>query len=187
MHPAYEALYSDMMGDINRCQGLELPERERAESCFWIAHHYSERLKEKTEHKTFRDEAEEIEFFKSVKPAFASWMEYFILLSESLLFVPSDRQSEMDYWEGESLRYQRFCQRHAPFVKYLEEGENVMDASYFLRRNAEDLSYVPKAPIYDVDAAFCTQCDGLVKSYMAQKRFYEFARKRIEELKLWFT
>lgn len=182
MNSQYQLMHHEMLQDIGRCMALPHPEKQNAENCFWIAYDYWEKLKGLRKDYVFKSEVEEIEFFREVKPAFTSYMEYFILLSESLLFVPAARQEAITYWQGEADRFERYCNRNRDFVEYYETGCRQQDRNYFLRKSATELKYVPIAPIYDGDAAFCTSHDQLVRGYMAYKRYHEYVEKKLEVL-----
>jgi hypothetical protein len=56
------------------------------------------------------------------------------------------------------------------------------DALYFLRAN-NDLHHAPFAKVYDVDSEFCTSHDHLVSSWIAQTKYFQFAKRRLEQLK----
>jgi len=183
MKTEYKLLHLEMLQDMDRCLQLELPERERAESCFWIASNYWEKLKELMQGRTFKDDNEEIDFFRNVKPEFTSWMEYFVILSEALLFVPVEKLTAIAYWEEESVRFKRFCNKNNQFISYYESNDRHMDSNYFLRKGAEDLKYVVNSPVYDVDTTFCTSHDPLVRAYLAQKKFHDYVLKKIAALK----
>jgi hypothetical protein len=182
MKQEYQLLYHDMLADIERCMQLELPNEERIEACFWVASNYWEKLKELLEGREFKDDSDEIEFFRNVKPRFTCYIEYFILLSEALVFVPEDKKCAIAFWEEESRRFNRFCTRNQIFVSYYESGKRSKDNIYFLRKNADDLSFVLSAPVYDVDVAFCSSRDQIVRRYLAYKMFNEYAKKRLDGL-----
>jgi hypothetical protein len=118
MKPEYEPLYQDMLQDIERCLQLELPEKERIENCFWIAINYWEKLKDAVKCKGFKGEKDEIDFFRNVKPHFTSEIDYYVLLSEGLLFVPKLRESAIEYWADESRRFKRICDNNNEIVSY---------------------------------------------------------------------
>jgi hypothetical protein len=181
MNEKYQLLYSEMLKDIARCEQLELPDAEWVTACFWIAHNYWERLKKLTNPNGFKNESEEIEFFRNVKPQFTSYIEYFTILSEALVCVPSHSMEAICYWEEEAKRFKRFCERNEEFITYYESGERYKDSLYFLKRNV-NTGYVPKAPVYDVEPEYCTSQDHLVRSYLANKKYNEYVQKRLESL-----
>lgn len=182
MKSEYQLLHQDMLQDIDRCMQLGLPEIERAESSFWISSNYWENLKEQMQVRTFKDDDEEIDFFRNVKPEFTSWMEYFVILSGALLFVPVEKLDAINYWEEESTKFKRFCNKNNQFISYYENNDQHMDSNYFLRKGAEGRALVLNPPVYDIDTTFCTTHDPLVRAYLAQKKFHGYVHKRIAEL-----
>jgi hypothetical protein len=181
MNDKYQMLYSEMLKDIERSQGVALPEEDRVASGFWIAHNYWERLKSLMANSSFKDDAEEIDFFRNVKPQFTSPIEYFTILSEALVCVPRTNLTAFNFWDGESKRYDRYCERNQVFIEYLESGDHTKDCQYFLKRNS-GLTFVPKAPVFDVDPEFCTSHDHLVRGWLAQKRYQEYCLNKLEDL-----
>ena len=178
----YELLYQDMLTDISHQMQLKLPETKLAESCFWIGVNYWEKLKVVTH--GFRDEATEINFFRNIKPQFTGYIEYFTILSEALLFVPEEKVEFIFYWEEQGRRYKRFYNKHEKFIRYYENGNHYMDDIYFLRSSAgARLEQTPKATIYDMDIKFRTSHDHLLRSYLANKLFYDYVRKKLGLIK----
>jgi hypothetical protein len=182
MKEQFLQLHNDMLTEINSCMKSDLPETEKVESCFWIASEYWDLLKKKLAEIRFKNDNEEIDFFRNVKPQFTGYIEYFTILAQAILFLPMQKQELMAYWEYETQRYKRFYDRNEDFIKYYESGLNYMDSNYFLKAS-NDLNYIPNATIYDVDTAFSTSHDHLIRSLFANKMYYEFALKRLEELK----
>src|SRR6185503_20075299 len=111
MKQEYQLLHDDMLADIKRCLQLALSEEERFEACFWLTIEYWEKLKKTIQERGFKSEDEEIDFFKNVKPHFTCHIQYFVLLSGSLLFIPATKESISMYWGEESRRYKRDCIR----------------------------------------------------------------------------
>lgn len=184
MKKEYEPLYRDLLQDIERSMNLELPEKERAENCFWIANNYWGKLKELLRDRSFKDESDEIDFFRNVKPQFIHYIEYFVILTEALMFAPEESHSGIIYWDGEMKRFKRFCEKNNEFVTYYESGQRYKDSLFFLRKSSGDVKHVPSAPSYDVDADYCTSHDGFVRSYLAQKKYYDYVKKKLEEVKI---
>ena len=73
-----------MIADIEKCMQVELAETAKVENCFWIANNYWEKLKALIDCKGFKNENEEIDFFRNVKPQFTCYKEYFTILSEAI-------------------------------------------------------------------------------------------------------
>jgi hypothetical protein len=49
----------------------------------------------------FSDQDEEIDFYKTMKPAFTGLIEYFTLLYKFVVFQPDDPEERSPYWEAE--------------------------------------------------------------------------------------
>jgi hypothetical protein len=180
MTEKYSLLYNDLLADMARCNAKDLcDEVEKVSDCYWIAFNYWERLKKLISPAKFSTEAEEIEFFREVKPQFTCHIEYYTILSQALvcaraLVVAKD---EFCFWEEEINRYKRFCDKNESFVTYYESGKHYSDVLFFLREHTSP-GYVPKAVIYDDDPEYCTSHDGIVRSYLAQKMYWEYCKKR---------
>ncbi len=169
-----------MLADIDNYWQSPGDEKLKAESCFWIAQHYLNKVKDLVREHDFFGDCEEIEFFKNVKPEFTGYIEYFVLLSESLMFVPTDFESQKKYWTDEAKRFNRFYIKHKAFIQYYEDGNSNLDTLYFLRRNYYLQNNQPL--IYDIEKEFSTTYDMLVGNYLAHKKYFDFVNERLRKL-----
>lgn len=180
MKKTYNEIKQDMLDEINRCQALELSDKESAEKCFWIARNYSRQLKERIKMDDFTNDDEEIDFFRNIKPHFVCYIEYFLLISDALIIVPAMQDEYHAFWITEKGRLKRFRQVQAGFINYYESGQHDSDVKYFLRRN-NDMKFLPNLHIYDADIDWCTSHDRLVRNYLAYKMYSEYCNKKINE------
>jgi hypothetical protein len=192
MKEKYKILHRLMIHDIVRCMQLDLPETERVESCFWIASNYWDKLKAMMKGRNskiveFKDDSEEVDFFRNVKPKFTCHIEYYAILSEALQFVPKDHASAssalavIHFWKEEYKRFGRFCSKNETFVNYYESGEQYGNSIYFLRENKQ--SGIPIAMVpYDSDENLCTSHDRVLRSYLAHKMYNDYVKGRIKAL-----
>jgi hypothetical protein len=141
---------------------------------FSIALEYWLRIKVKFLAKEVKDE-EEIYFFKTVKPIFASWMEYYLLIGKSNLSIVS-WEDQSSYWEQETKRYQEFCEVQSEFIRYYESNDTKYDKEFFLRRRKQ-LRLTTKDTIYE-DADCCPSHDPLMRGLLANSLYYEYAMQR---------
>lgn len=174
-------LHAAMLADIHRCYGLHLPEKEKVESCFWIANDYVEKLKQLIITTEFDNEEAEIDFFRNVKPTFTSQIEYFLILNEALPFVPTIKEEAIHFWEDEKKRFERFCNRNWEFIEYYKSDRHDYDRSYFLRAD-ENWKPVILLASYDSDLRFCSTHDHFIRSYLAQQLYHDYANHQIESL-----
>jgi hypothetical protein len=149
----------------------------------------------------FCNEKEEINFFRNVKPQFTCYIEFFILLSRGLLFMPANRPATRSinstiakeiatrlndstlFWEQEEKRFNFFCKKNENFINYYKCGQNSNDANYFLRKN-NNCKYVPVTQVYDVDKNYRSANGHLIGMYLAHKLYNEYVRERLNGLKL---
>lgn len=180
MHPKWEIVYTEMLADIDRCKKMDLPETERTESCYRVSVNYWFRVKELFMSRVIYDDMEEIVFFKSVKPQFTSYIEYYLVLNQGLLFIPEEAEERLLYWQEEAKRHQRFCDRHVDFIGYYEAGSIDQDANYFLQRNNR-IAAMPQERIYEDADCRCSH-DHLVRGLLANRMYHEYVSGKITQL-----
>src|SRR5436309_2700761 len=104
----YEALFQAFLRQIDRCMKTNLPEAEQLQNCFWIAVKCNKKLKKLVLVKGFVNEAEEIRFFREVKPKFACFTEFFVIACEALWYISTAPDDPVILWKEEMKRYSRF-------------------------------------------------------------------------------
>lgn len=72
----WQSIYEEMVAEIGKLLELPIPEIERVEQAFEIPLGYWEIVKSKLTVHEFKDEHAEIDFYKNIKPLFASYIEY---------------------------------------------------------------------------------------------------------------
>lgn len=104
------------------------------ENCFKIALHYRNLIKGYADVHVFEQPAEEVNFFKHIKPLFAATVEYNILCYQAILFKPvHDRGELTQYWLQQVKRIDRFYNRNAEFYNYYTSNQTSRDELYFIR------------------------------------------------------
>lgn len=169
-----------MLQDIERCNGMDLPETEIAECCDQVAVNYWQKLKLGFQRWVIYIDAEEIEFFKMVKPEFTSYIEYNLILNQGLLFIPAEKEETLNYWKEEAKRYQRFFERNRVFIEYYESGGSVKNVEYFLQRNNR-LTSMPQERIYE-DKDCRSSHDHLIRGLLANRMYKTYVEKRTKQL-----
>ena len=121
----------------------------------------------------FKNDTEEIAFFKYYKPAILGPLFYFhhILRIESQR--PPDEGKLDDYYEKQQEEQKMFFDRHVAFFQYYRSGANHMDSCYFLRGRQGDMIDVDVCHLDD-ETEFGTGYDRLVARIMAMEMLYAF-------------
>jgi hypothetical protein len=104
---------------------------------------------------TFKDEQEEIQFFKEMKPKFLKelifHMEVYHLEANKTI---GSWQAELNYYHQETERIRIFFDRNKPLYTYYKTGKVIFDTVYF-KRQENPLSLVPEY-FLDLDPRFAT-------------------------------
>jgi hypothetical protein len=200
MESGYQLLHTDMLADISRCLDLDHPEKENVESCFWIAMNYWERLQAMCDSVRFRNDATEILFYRSVKPQFASYIEYFSCLSEGLMFEPpwiplpeglEGKISAIDwrrtwqhgineYWTSEGRRGCRFYTKNQSFLDYCESDSKDQDENYFLARNRIAGEMMQRRS-HNRDTDLFTIHEEILTTWRAYQLYSVYIKKKVNE------
>lgn len=180
MKAVLEQLHYELLADLKRTWQLELPEAERVESCYHIASEYWMKVKEVFKNRVEYNEDEEICFFRQLKPLFTSHTEYYLILNQALLFLPDELEGVVSYWEGELKRYERYCERHADFIKYYESYSSEDDMLFFtIRNNRQEVP--PQERLYDDEDCRSTH-DHIIRGLMANSMYNDYVVKKLETL-----
>lgn len=164
--------------------GMEQDSRRLA-ACIRLVRAYLMRLRKLVEESGFSGPAEEIRFFKEVKPRFYQWLvfhaECFALESCAPATGAEDLQR---YYKGQLTFIDRFFTRHAFHYQYYKLGGTEMDHLYFIRGAQVQDILIPEVP--EVDPAFGTKMEYLFAQFMARERLREHIAQlmHVQELEI---
>ena len=117
----------------------------------------------------FKDQAEEITFFKQIKPRFYAHLLYYVEAHKTELRRPvGGPQMVEGYLEKRLAELQQFQEEHIDFYIYYRSGSARLDSLYFVRGswNANPDVY---PWVFDIDPAFGTSHDYLVARILADQ------------------
>lgn len=184
MISVFEELLSEHFSDGN----VGKTEKESVEENYWKAKKQWEDCKELIKKTAFENDAVEIQFFKNLKPQITSRIEYYVLLSETLLFVPGNRPTDskelvISFWKEQEKRCQRYFDKNKTIIEYYDTGKTELDDEYFLRRNNSiDVSSMSPAPVNEESNEFCTYADPLIRGYLAYKKYDAYVKDQLKLL-----
>lgn len=133
---------------------------------------------------TFRDEDEEILFFKEIKPDLFSKLIYFVKLFNIESRRPTGSHEIQEIFlrrELEKLTF--FFNNHLEFYQYYRMNSNYLDDKYFIR-GKEDLHLYQDSLMFYVDPDFSTSHDYMVAKIIANDRLEVFLNTEIEALSI---
>ena len=171
---------TNMMREVDgKVSAIELNGENIIEDCKTVVVYLKKKLSELRtymEAHPFRNEAEEIDFFKYRKPALLGRLLYFY----EILCIETQRPFDEAMLDGYYLKRQEeqklFFDRHVSFYQYYRSGASYLDHRYFLRGGQDG---------FDVDVChlddgsdFATGYDHLVARIMAMEMLYAFLTER---------
>ena len=133
-------------------------------------------------HYTFRDELEEIDFFKTIKPGFLSKYIYHTKIFHIESKRPTGgRHIHQTYLRNEIENLSLLHVQHPEFLQYFRTGESYLDHFYFLR-SKEIPSICDDDLTCSMDPQFSTGYDYLVAKIIAYEQLSAWLYSRIDAL-----
>lgn len=133
---------------------------------------------------SFIDEAEEIYFFRKIKPELFSKLIYFIKVYNIESRRPSgSREIQEKFLRHELEKITCFFNNHLQFYQYYRMNSTFLDDKCFLR-GKEDLHLFHDSLIYFVDPDFSTSHDIMVAKIMSNDMLEVFLNTELESLSI---
>lgn len=131
----------------------------------------------------FKNEAEEIMFFKEYKPKFFSNLIFYRKVNNLEMNRPTGgRKVQQEYFRKELEHINDYFNKNKDFYHYYRSGNTFMDETFFLRgRNPEILLY-QETFYFERDPLFSTNCDFKVAKILANDMLESYIRKELEKL-----
>jgi hypothetical protein len=130
----------------------------------------------------FKDETEEIYFFKYVYPRFYSWYIYHSEREGMLKLLPRHGTDVMirDFFIQEYHFQLRFFEQHRAVYEYYLADDEDRDAMFFLSKNYKALTPIP--PNMPFDSRFLTNQGYKFAKFIAYDRLQEYTGRRLRLL-----
>ncbi len=176
MLPEYQEYHQQLLTAFHSHETAYPAEMEMIEACFKSSLDSWGKVCKQVKATGFRDDKEEIRFFREVKPVFASFIEYYTYRYHAVLFSPVNDIEEMKrFWRWEEKKMQRFFDNHKEFCAYIREGATHRDAEYFLRASGEpDKTRCAGDLIHDLDADLLSPKDPLLTIMIAYELYGQY-------------
>lgn len=130
---------------------------------------------------TFKNESEEIEFFKTVKPRLYHRLIYYRKVYNIEMNRPVGIESQTAYLRDEIKAINRYNAKRSDFVRYYRSGMTHLDSVYYLRGRADTTLYLESFH-YERDPKFSTNADFKVARIMANELLLPYLYKELEAL-----
>ena len=130
---------------------------------------------------TFKDEAEEIDFFKEIKPRLFYREPLSRYRKTTLMNRPVGVDSQRAYLIDEIKAINRYNTKRSDFVRYYRSGLTHLDSIYYLRGRIDTALYLESFH-YERDPMFSTNCDFKVARLKANEMLMVYLNKELEAL-----
>lgn len=138
-----------------------------------------QKMKEFISTYTFRNEAEEIEFFKVIKPRLFYRLIYYRKIYNIEMNRPVGVESQRAYLIDEIKAINRYNAKRSDFVRYYRSGLTHMDSMYYLRGSIDTALYLESFH-HERDPSFSTNCDFKVTRILANEFLIQYLTKELE-------
>lgn len=126
--------------------------------------------------------AEEIEFFKRIKPQFVSKLLYFQDLYHIEINRPCGGRKDIKrYLQREIGKLKMYCSYNCDFYKYMRSGSDYLDSKYFVRGQF-DIRLTPDDFFFQTDNRFCTSHDFKAARLLANDLLQTYIEKEMNKL-----
>ncbi len=130
--------------------------------------------------------AQEVYFFKDIKPLFVSQFIFFAKILEIEVAKPNAGQHILkDYYEHELTQLKNFVDACNGFYEYYRRNATYHDAHYFVR-NQFDFKRTIDCHLYNYDRSFTTSYDHQVAQIIAHDRLEQYLLQSIYALDTYF-
>ena len=178
----YQKLLSEFEGQLEALESGNGDILYKAEKGIVLVEKCIRKLQKQIVGQDFETQADEIYFFKHVKPQIFSKLIYYIRLFSIESKRPRGKDvSQIKYLQQQIDKLQNFFNENLEFYNYYRRGAMSMDEQYFVRGN-RDLRMPLESFHFLIDDQFSTCQDGTVATIMAYDMLIVYLRKEVDDL-----
>jgi hypothetical protein len=178
----YQKLLSEFEGQLEALESGNGDILYKAERGIALVEKCIHKLQKQIVGQDFETQADEIYFFKHVKPQIFSKLIYYIRLFSIESKRPRGKDvAQIKYLQQQIDKLQTFFNENLEFYNYYRRGAMSMDEQYFVRGN-RDLRMPLESFHFLIDDQFSTCQDGTVATIMAYDMLIVYLRKEVDDL-----
>ncbi|MDH6252468.1 hypothetical protein M2347_002195 [Chryseobacterium sp. H1D6B] len=175
-------LHDDLELKINEVHDDDQDMVKVAEKSLIIIDESVRKLKEMISSHHFETVAEEVYFFKKLKPQFISKFIYYSTILDLESHKPNAGDKALKkYYEAEQEKLKNFYIEQAEFYSYYRREATYLDHKIFVR-NSYDLKMKLSFGFYNFDTSFTTSHDHLIARFIATRQIDQYLKKQLENL-----
>ena len=175
-------LHDDLELKINEVYDDDEDMVKVAEKSLLLIDESIRKLKEMISTHDFENIAEEVYFFKKLKPQFISKFIYYSTILDIESHKPSAGSKTLrKYYEAEQEKLKKFYYEQGEFYSYYRREATYLDHKIFIR-NSYDLKMKLSLGFYNFDTSFTTSHDHLIARFIASQQLDNYLKKQLENL-----
>lgn len=153
-----------------------------AEKSLLLVDNAIRKVKDLISNHQFDTVAEEVQFFKKLKPKFISKFIYYSCILDLESHKPNAGDKALKkYYEAEQERLKNFYLEHSEFYSYYRREATYLDHKIFVR-NSYDLKMKLSLGFYNFDPTFTTSHDQLIARFIASQQMDKYLKKQLGSL-----
>lgn len=181
MPPFLSKLYTTLKEQLDLIEQEEENILYRTEKCIHVIKTAMDQLRTHISNYKFESTAEEIHFFKEIKPRFYSKLIYHLKVFSIETRRPNGGlKAEEKFLRKEMQRLTHFFDNNTEFYQYYRTGASYLDEKYFLR-GSQDLYLTLDPQYFNTDPSFCTSHDYKVSKLIANELLRIYLNKALEQ------
>ena len=181
MKPFVSALEKEIAGRLKKIESSDLNILKKSLEASLVLGDAFQRLRDFITNYTFKSEAEEIEFFKVIKPRLYHRLIYYRKVYNIEMNRPVGVESQKAYLIDEIKAINRYNTKRSDFVRYYRSGLTHLDSLYYLRGRIDTALYLESFH-YERDPMFSTNADFKVAKLLANELLSAYLKGELEAL-----
>jgi hypothetical protein len=157
----------------------QYPTLKKTEYAISVSQEFVCKLKQFIDRYTFKDQQEEIQFFKEIKPSIFSKLIFYVTIYRIESKIPDiDAEVKRKFLKKELKKLKTYFNKNHEFYMYYRAGRIHLDNTYFVRGHTSlnlDLFY------FEADPSFTTTYDYKIAEILAYERVCDYIKKQLQE------
>ncbi|SHM78346.1 RteC protein [Chryseobacterium carnipullorum] len=175
-------LHNELESEINKVYNEDNDVVKLAEKSLILIDDAVRKVKEMISPHHFDTIAQEIYFFKKIKPQFISKFIYYSTILDVETHKPNGGSKIIkEYYETEQGKLKDFHTEQSEFYSYYRREATYLDHKIFVR-NSYDLKMKLSYGFYNFDTTFTTSHDHIIARFIANQLFDQYLKESIENL-----
>ena len=152
------------------------------ENALELSRKYYKELTEFVQINDFVCEAEEINYFKNIKPKFQSQIIYFQRVIKIRASIPiGSIETKRNYYSSVLQTLTVFFQEHSEIIHYYRARNTSLDVNFFIRKNA--VLHKPLEPEFsEIDFNQCTGYDLIISKFIAFEKLEHYVQVQLKNV-----